>query len=146
MRFFTVYDTDQLRDLFAMAEPGEPFSASILGMIGGVKRRARSRMACRFCADIPFPEISRHGVKHVMKMLFGIAVSDRDLKLFAKADRTAATKIDMDAVLDLAQKYQEHALATAREFEHEWLTVREIAAATPKKMTKKSAKGEAKPS
>ena len=135
MKHYTKSDVDELAVIYALVNNGEPYSCSTIATIGGVKRRARQRAIVEFCTNMQFEDISLHGMRHVMKKLFGVSVSNNHLVKWATPGRKADNRVNLDLLLgNISQDCKRAAAALLIELDEEWPQLKQLALAEAAKL------------
>ncbi|WP_231716885.1 hypothetical protein [Burkholderia ubonensis] len=115
----------------------------LLGLMSGIKRRARARAVIAFVQAIepPPPDATITTTRHLMQVLFGRAVSANDLhRHFATPGRLADDRADISALAAWLEANRERLTADAErlmlELEAAWQVFREAAAEAAGKIRK----------
>jgi hypothetical protein len=136
---FTAEDIAHVAHLFRVKSDPKDLPI-LLGLLGGVKRRATSRAKIKFCSSMRFEDISLTAMKHLMQKMFGSAVSNSDLMAWATPGRKADDRVDTEKMLkDISLSEIEQAAAMMRTLHAEWAQVKVQAgklAAPPKRKGK----------
>lgn len=114
MQFFTAADHDVA--VQAMLEHPDIRSRHLRGLMSGIKRRARARAVIAFVQAIepPPPDVTITTTRHLMRVLFGRAVSANDLhRHFATPGRLADDRADTAALATWLEANQERLAADA---------------------------------
>jgi hypothetical protein len=117
MRFFSESDLSEVA-LILLASSSK---SSTAGLLGGVKRRAKNRAIIRFCSRLKFEDISLTAMRHVMRHIFGVSVSNDDLLRWATPGRKADDRVDIDHLLkNISSSTMEDARAQMLMLDQEW--------------------------
>lgn len=128
MNFFSDEDLNEVVKIFLTAS--DPLLSShvrlisqgrVNGLLGGVKRRARNRAIINFCSNLDFEDISLTSMKHIMRLLFGVAVNNADLLRWATSGRKANDRVDIEYLLkNISSNIKEDAQVHMEMLETEW--------------------------
>ena len=127
MRYFNHDHVDAVADIMLSVELGEPFSAAAQGKMGGIKRRARTRMVLDFCDKLRFADISLTSMQLAQRIMFDRAVAHADLLKWATPGRKADSRVDMSEVEAFAVAHKPEAALACQAFEEEWNQVKKLA-------------------
>jgi hypothetical protein len=116
MKFFSESDlTEAALILLTSSKP------SAAGLLGGVKRRAKNRAIIRFCSRIEFEDISLTAMRHFMRQIFGVSVSNLDLMRWATPGRKANDRVNIDILIkNISPSLIDDAQEQMQMFEQEW--------------------------
>lgn len=105
------------------AHPTKGIKDRAMGVMGGFKRRGRQAAIVAFCRPIApdLGDVTLHGMKAVMRDLFGHAVGNDLLCEWATKGRKANDRIDIPALVERANVHREAAKARLAEVEAEWM-------------------------
>lgn len=126
MSFFSDDDLNEVVNILFMASssPLLDNKGRINGLLGGVKRRARNRAIINFCSNLEFEDISLTCMRHVMRLLFGVAVNNADLLRWATSGRKANDRVDIDNLLkNISSNIREDAKTQMEMLDTEWKTL-----------------------
>lgn len=133
MRFFT--DADISRAAEAMVYHIDYLDKALLGIMSGIKRRARARAILAFAQQLapPPPDYSITTMRMVLGRLFGRSISNNDLhKHFATPGRRADDRVDLEQLETWydqhVEVFSEQATALILSIDEEWRTFTRLAA------------------
>jgi hypothetical protein len=125
MRFFT--QDDLLHAAGAMLSHIDLFDRTLMGIMSGIKRRARARAIVEFAKQLSPapPDYSITTMRALLGRLFGRSISNNDLhRHFAKPGRRADDRVDTEQFdewfAEHGQRFQQKAEQLLSDLDEEW--------------------------